>query len=197
MACAQAPVLISPDYSKDFYIFSFASEDTLVGVLLQKNDQGQEQPIAYMSKILRDSELKYHIVEKQAYALVKSLKHFRIFIGYAKVIGYVPSSVIKNVLTQEEGLGPRGRWVAKIQEYDLEIKPTKLIKGQGLAKMLAESNEKALGLVDQDMVCQINVPKSSPNLLKLQQVEWYSDIIFYLKNLTCPSHLVGHIKEEP
>jgi hypothetical protein len=48
-------------------------------------------------------------------------------------------------------LGSRGRWIAKIQEYDLEIKPTKLIKGQGLARMLAESNEKALG-----MVCQIN-----------------------------------------
>ena len=80
--------------------------------------------------------------------MVKSLKHFRIFIGYAKVIGYVPSTAIKDVLTQEEGLGPRSRWVAKIQEYDLEIRPAKLIKGQGLAKMLTESNEKALGLID-------------------------------------------------
>ena len=122
------------NYSKDFYIFSFASEDTMASVLLQKNDQGQEQPLAYMSKILRDSELKYHIVEKQVYDFVNSLKHFKNFIGYTKVIGYVPSSAIKDVLTQEEGLGPRGRWVAKIQKYDLEIKPTKLIKGQGLAK---------------------------------------------------------------
>ena len=96
------------------------------------------------------------------------------------------------MLTQEEGLGPRSRWVAKIQEYDLEIRPTKLIKGQGLAKMLTESNEKPLGLVDQNMVCEIDIPEASPELLKLEQVEWYSDIIFYLKNLTCPSHLVGH-----
>ena len=96
------------------------------------------------------------------------------------------------MLTQEEGLGPRSRWVAKIQAYDLEIRPTKLIKGQGLAKMLAEGNEKALGLVDENMVCEIDVPESSPDLLKLEQVEWYSNIIFYLKNLTCPSHLVGH-----
>ena len=58
--------------------------------------------------------------------------------------------------------------------------------------MLAEGNEKALGLVDQNMVCEIDVPGSSPYLLKLEQVEWYSDIIFYLKNLTFPSHLVGH-----
>jgi hypothetical protein len=85
-------------------------------------------------------------------------------------------------------LGSRGRWIAKIQEYDLEIKPTKLIKGQGLAKMLRESNEKTL-----DMVNQINNEEWHPNLLKLVQVDWYTDIIFYLKNLTCPSHLVGHV----
>jgi hypothetical protein len=30
----RSPVLISPDYSKDFQIFSFASEDTIAGVLL-------------------------------------------------------------------------------------------------------------------------------------------------------------------
>jgi hypothetical protein len=188
-AICEAPVLISPDYDKDFQIFSFASEDTIVGVLPQKNDQGHDQPIAYMSRALQNSELKYPMFEKQVYALVKSLKHFRVFIGYSKVIGYVPNSAVKDVLSQVEGLGSRGRWIAKIQEYDLEIKPTKLIKGQGLARMLAESNEKALG-----MVCQINNEEFPPNLLKLEQVEWYTDIIFYLKNLTCPSHLIGHKK---
>jgi hypothetical protein len=39
-ALTEAPVLISPDYSKDFLIFSFASCDTVAVVLLQKNDQG-------------------------------------------------------------------------------------------------------------------------------------------------------------
>jgi hypothetical protein len=188
-AICEAPVLVSPDYDKDFMIFSFASEDTIAGVLLQKNNQGHEQPIAYFSRALQNSELKYPMFEKQAYALVKSLKHFRVFIGYSRVIGYVPSPAVKDVLSQVEGIGSRGRWIAKIQEYDLEIKPTKLIKGQGLAKMLTESNERAL-----ELVCQINDTDYPPNLQKLEQVEWYTDIIYYLKNLTCPSHLVGHKK---
>ena len=33
-----APVLISPDYTYDFIIFSFASEHTMVVVLIQKRD---------------------------------------------------------------------------------------------------------------------------------------------------------------
>ena len=36
-ALTKTPVLISPDFSKDFFIFSFASEHTVVVVLLQKN----------------------------------------------------------------------------------------------------------------------------------------------------------------
>ena len=54
-ALTKTPVLISPDFSKDFYIFSFASEHT---ILLQKNPQGQEQPISFFSKALRDAPLK-------------------------------------------------------------------------------------------------------------------------------------------
>jgi hypothetical protein len=37
-----APVLISPDFAKEFYIFSFASKDTIAAVLLQRNVDDQE-----------------------------------------------------------------------------------------------------------------------------------------------------------
>jgi len=35
-AIVKSLVLVSPDYSKDFQVFSFASEDTMACVLLQK-----------------------------------------------------------------------------------------------------------------------------------------------------------------
>ena len=41
-AIAKALVLVSPDYSKDFMIFSFTSEDTIVGVMLPKTKDGHE-----------------------------------------------------------------------------------------------------------------------------------------------------------
>ena len=86
-------------------------------------------------------------MEKQAYALVKSLKNFRTYVGYSKIIGFVPHSAIKDISTQIDCRGTRARWVTKIQEYDLKIRPTKLVKGQGLAEMMTEGNEKALGLI--------------------------------------------------
>ena len=40
-ALTQTPVLISPDFTKDFYIFSFAYEHTITAIYFQKNDLGQ------------------------------------------------------------------------------------------------------------------------------------------------------------
>jgi len=54
-------VLVSPDYSRYFIIFSFSSVDTIVGVLMHKNNENFEQPIAFMSKTLRDIEINYTI----------------------------------------------------------------------------------------------------------------------------------------
>jgi hypothetical protein len=88
------PMLINPDYSKDFLIFDFSSFDTVV-VLLQKNVEGLEQPIAFFSRALRDAKIKYDIMEKRAYALVKSLKAFRLYVLHSKFVAYVPSSLVK------------------------------------------------------------------------------------------------------
>jgi hypothetical protein len=183
-AISQAPVLISPDFSRDFIIFSFASQDTIAGVLMQKDADNFEHPVAFMSKVLRDSELNYTITEKQAYALVKSLQHFRNYVGYNKIKAYVPYPAVKDVLSQQDCMGTRGKWVSNIQEYDLEIKPTKIIKGQGLAQMLTGSNQQAIQTGENE---QVNVTVS-----ELEHDEWYSDIVYYLKNFPCPEHLVDH-----
>jgi len=95
---------------------------------------------------LRDAEVRYDILEKKPYALIKELKSFRVYLLHAKIIAYVPTSVVRDILVQPDSEGRRGKWIVKLLEYDLDIKPTKLIKGQGLAKLLTESNYQALGM---------------------------------------------------
>ena len=80
-----------------------------------------EQPIALFSKVLRDGKLKDDIMEKYDYALVKSLKGFRVYILHSHIIAYVPSNVVKNILTQPIPEGKRAKWIAVLLEYDLDI----------------------------------------------------------------------------
>ena len=56
------------------------------------------------------------------------------------MVAYVPSTSVKYVLTQPAIDGKRAKWIAKFIEFNIEVKPTKLVKGQGLAKLMAEEN---------------------------------------------------------
>ena len=102
------------------------------------------------------------------------------------MIAYVPNAVVKDILTQEGLEGKRGKWIANILEYDIEIKPTKLIKGQGLAKLMSETNFQALDINQLDNEQELATPQISDTFL---QSPWYADICFVLLNLFAPPGL--------
>jgi len=124
---------------------------------------------------------------------VKALKAFRIYVLQSKIIAYVPSATIKDILIQPDVDGRRSKWIAKIMEFDLEIKPTKLIKGQGLAKLLAKANCQALGVsfinecsgIQQGWLSEIDPQREPP----LARCPWYKDVIYFLQELWPPDGL--------
>ena len=95
---------------------------------------------------MRDGDLKYDIMEKHAYSLVKSLKDFWVYILHSHIVAYVLSNVVKGILAQLDPSGKRDKWIVVLLEYDLEIKPTKLMKGHALAKLMIDSNYESLQL---------------------------------------------------
>ena len=97
---ANAPTLSYPNFSKDFHLYCYAFENILVSMLTQPEKDNVETPIAFMSIPLKKHELKYSLIEKNAYALVKAVKQFRFYIlnSHSKV--FVLDSVVKTLLTQ-------------------------------------------------------------------------------------------------
>jgi hypothetical protein len=47
-------------------------------------------------------------MEKQVYTMVKALKDFRTYVLHSKVIAYVPTSSVKDILVQLDSDGKRG-----------------------------------------------------------------------------------------
>ena len=84
----------------------FASNDSLAGVLTQKEDGGDEFPISFMSTGLQGDKLNYPAVDKQAYVVFKVVKQFRLYIlkNQTKVI--VPHPAVRSLFVQKE-LGER------------------------------------------------------------------------------------------
>ena len=122
------------------------------------------------------------------YALVKAFKDFRVYILHSHIISHVPTSTVKGILTQPDPEGRRVKWIATLLEYDIEIRPTKLIKGRGLTKMLTDSNCESL---------QLNILSSQSYqldtvvevMIDFTTSPWYSDIIHLLQNLQAPAGL--------
>ena len=141
-----------------------------------------EQPIAFFSRVLRDSKLKYNVIKKKAYALVKTLKDFRVYLLHSHVIAYVPNANAKDILTQPDADGRRGRWIVALLEYDLEIKPTKLVKGQGLSQLMTQENLDVLGI---NFLSSLSREMDDPTLdlqvlPNFSSSPWYKDIIYVL-----------------
>ena len=74
----------------------------------------------------------------------------------------------------------RANWVTALQEYDVEIKPANIVKGQGFCKMLAGAS----------LISKISSSEVQMYEVSLNDIEsLYTDIIFYLKNGYAPSNL--------
>jgi hypothetical protein len=67
---------MSPDFSQDFTLYTFASDRSYAVVLTQKNTENNEVPIAFMSSAFKGTELNYPAVDQQAYFVFKAVKHF-------------------------------------------------------------------------------------------------------------------------
>ena len=74
---AHAPSLRSLDFEKDFILYTFTSDNSLVAVLTQKGDLGDEYPISFMSTGLQGAELNYPVVDKQEFVVFKVVKQSR------------------------------------------------------------------------------------------------------------------------
>jgi hypothetical protein len=187
VALTKAPILDNPDFMKEFILFSFTSKHTIAGMLLQREDHNFENPIAYFNKKLRDSPLRYEIMDKQEYTLVKSLKEFRTYILHSQVIAYMPNNSIKEILNQPDPEGRKGKWIIVMLEYDLEINPTKMIMGQGLVKYMVQSNCNILGI---NFIVDLSENPHEETTAQVSQKfidsPWYTNTIYVLRNLKDP-----------
>ena len=83
-----APLLQFPNFYKPFNITTDASGYAVGGVLSQ-GEIGHDRPIAYTSRVLRGPELNYEIYEKEALAILHSVKSFRSYV-YGKKLKSLP-----------------------------------------------------------------------------------------------------------
>ena len=101
MFIAHAPSLKSPNFKNNFILYTFASDDSLPAVIMQKEEGGDEYPISFMSTGLQGAGLNYPAVDKQAYAVFKAVKQFRSYILNNRTKVIVPHPAVRTLFVQK------------------------------------------------------------------------------------------------
>ena len=109
-------------------MYAFSSKSSIATVLTQKDDEGKgEHLVAFYSWTLKEYEMNYNFVERQAFAIVKGLKNILHLISCNKVFVYDMHSSVREYIMEGEITEKRANWINKILEYEIEVKPTKTI----------------------------------------------------------------------
>eukprot|EP00253_Pinus_taeda_P026102 PITA_26102 len=100
----------------------------------------------------------------------------------APVSFYSSNLQVRQLLIQKELEEKRANWVTTLQEYDLEIKPAKIVRGQGFCRLLAGASNipESSDTYQSETINQISIIDSESQ---------YVDLIFYLKNGYSPPNL--------
>jgi hypothetical protein len=82
----------------------------------------------------------------------------------------------------------RGNWMEVVHEFDLDIKPAKLVKGQGLCKLAAKSQDR----INEDLGWENELALwcSEAVYIPPGQESWYGKPIYLLHHGTCPENLI-------
>ena len=114
--------LITPKYDREFHVYCDASELAVGSCLAQVDDQGVERPIAFASKKLTETEIRWACIEREAFAVIFALQKFDVIIFGSKLILFTDHNPLKFLVNGAPKSSKLTRWSLSLQRYDIEVR---------------------------------------------------------------------------
>jgi hypothetical protein len=134
---ARPPVLVPPQQDKSFYIYLSVGDTSIASLVVQVHD-GKEKVVFYLSRRMLDTKTRYPNIEKLCLCLFFTYTKLCHILLSAEVIVIYKSDVIKHMLLAPVLKVQLGKWMFALSEFDIRYQPTKVVKGQALADLIAE-----------------------------------------------------------
>ena len=114
------PILALPNNEGMYILDTDASEFGLGAVLSQQQDN-EERVIAYSSRTMSRSELKYETTRKELLAVVNGLKQFRQYLFGRHFVIRTDHAALSWLRRTPEPMPQLARWLTLIEQYDYEV----------------------------------------------------------------------------
>ena len=138
VAMATAPVLRLPDFEKQFVVTTDAS-DVAVGAILEQDFSSGLQPIAFASRKLNATEIRYSAYERELLGIVWAIgqwKHY--FQSPHPIVIQTDHAPLRHLPNQTSVNSRVWRWLSVLQGYNVEIRhiPGKRNPADSLSRQL-------------------------------------------------------------
>ncbi len=122
VALTTAPVLVAPDYTKRFLVFTDASIHATGAILAQEYPDGIH-PIAFYSRKLKPAEVKYPTHEQELLAVVCALKEWHCYLEGSPFTAVVRTDhkPLQHFFEQKNMSRRQARWWELLHTYDFTI----------------------------------------------------------------------------
>ena len=119
-ALVEAPVLAAPNLQLPFELHTDASGLAVAGVLMQMHN-GSLQPVAYFSRKLKGAELRYSATDKEALAVLLSVRKFHHFLWGSRFKVVTDHRPLLSVFKKKTKSPRMSRWSLEMRDYSFEI----------------------------------------------------------------------------
>lgn len=122
---ATPPILTLPTGKGTFVLYTDAC-NFAVGVVLTEKTGEYERVVAYESKALSKQQMKWPTYDKELWAVVHGIRHFRQYTVGAKfevVTDHEPlANIPDSISVERDGTGRRGRWAVELSSFDFRVR---------------------------------------------------------------------------
>ncbi|KAL0297629.1 UNVERIFIED_CONTAM: hypothetical protein Sradi_6815000 [Sesamum radiatum] len=131
------PVFVAPVPRRPLILYVVAHESSVGILLAQKNDEGKENALYYLSTMMLN-ELKYSLIEKLCLALIFSIQKLKHFFQSHSIHLVLKANPLKYVMAKPVLSDRLAKWYLQLQQFEITFVPQKIVKGQVLANFLVD-----------------------------------------------------------
>ena len=170
-----SPILIHPDFNVPFKLHTDVS-DLAIGAFLTQEIDGIDRPVAYFSRKLTPQETRYSVTEREALAIVKSVKHFDYYL-YEHKFTIISDHQPLRYLFKFKPETPRiARWALLLTEYNFDVQFR-----AGKNNVIPDALSRSIQVINNSEEINPSLVLSAENVRKeqLRDIEWRRIINYF------------------
>ena len=178
----KAPVLVHYDPDRPIILATDASAYGIGAVLSHRNPDGSEQPIAFASRTLSQSERNYSQLDKEALSLMFGVRRFHNYIYGRRFTLLTDHKPLTYILSPKQGIPPLAaarmqRWALILTgyNYDIQYRSTHAhANADGLSRLLIPDGRQEGKLADVTAFVIVALPMQAT---EVEETSWADPIL--------------------